>query len=214
MPPRPLPDLPGVYYSIISGAAEGHPSNNTFAFEVTPPPATGAADVAAATAVANAIHTRWPTFCTGSMSQAYTASQVKTYPLHTPTAPAVVVPMTATGGRFGHRGDHGCCRGQAQRGPSRKGLPEPQLLLADRHHRQERGGDSDRWCLPDVAHRRLHRVHQRCRGGRSGRCRRLLPVRPNEQGHADPRSGRVHHLCERSRAAALDTAPQGPALTR
>jgi len=101
MPPRPLPDLPGVYYSIITGAAEGHPSNNTFAFEVTPPPATGAADVAAATAVANAIHTRWPTFCTGSMSQAYTASQVKTYPLHTPSAPAVVVPMTATGGRFG-----------------------------------------------------------------------------------------------------------------
>lgn len=102
MTSRPLPVLAGVYYSIITGQADGKPSNNIFSFQVTPAPVSGTPDVAAATAVANAIHTRWPTFVSAVMPQQYTASQVKTYPLNTPTAPAVVVPMTATGGFIGN----------------------------------------------------------------------------------------------------------------
>ena len=101
MTSRPLPVLAGVYYSIITGSAFGHPSNNIFTFQLTPAPVTGTADVAAATAVANAIHTRWATFATARLPQSYTASQVKTYPLNTPTAPAVIVPMTVTGGVIG-----------------------------------------------------------------------------------------------------------------
>src|SRR5690348_17431368 len=62
MTSHPLPVLAGVYYSIISATAQGHPTNNIFTFQVTPAPVSGAPDVAAAVDVANAIHTRWATF--------------------------------------------------------------------------------------------------------------------------------------------------------
>lgn len=101
MPPRPLPDLLGVYYSIVEGAGLGHPSNNIFTFRVDPGPATGAADIAAGLVVATAIHDHWPTFATAAYPQAYEGTAVKTYALHTPLAPAHVLDMLAPGSIIG-----------------------------------------------------------------------------------------------------------------
>jgi hypothetical protein len=99
--PHPLPDLPGVYYAKIDGAAEGLPSNNIFTFAAVPAPLPGAPDLAFATALSVAISTHWPTFATGVMSQAYTANEVQVYALHSPVSPAVTDGITATGGTIG-----------------------------------------------------------------------------------------------------------------
>lgn len=101
MPSRPLPDLPGVYYSIIEGIAELRPSDNVLAVQQVPAVATGSADVGVADDVALFISNRWSAFATAVMPQAYTNTQVKTYPLHTPTAPASVHVASNVGGVIG-----------------------------------------------------------------------------------------------------------------
>jgi hypothetical protein len=98
MPRRPLPVLPGVYYSIVRGAWEGRPSNNVFTFQVLPTPATGAADVLMADFVGTAIATSWGALANVAFHSTYHASEVQTYPLNTPINPAVVTLLSANGG--------------------------------------------------------------------------------------------------------------------
>lgn len=96
---KPLPDLPGVYYSTINALWEGLPSNNVFSFQVTPAPATGTADVLAANAVAAAIGLNWPAFALIAFHISYLAEKVVTYPLHTPIHPSVEYAFAAPGGK-------------------------------------------------------------------------------------------------------------------
>lgn len=96
--PRPLPDIPGVYYCRIQGSFEGRPTGNVFTFQQSPPAATGAADIATSATVAGALEGAWITFASGLMLTGYTASEIQVYPLHTPSAPAFVQASSATGG--------------------------------------------------------------------------------------------------------------------
>lgn len=84
---RPLPDLPGVYYSIVVGVAETKPSNNIFTFQQVPAAVTGAPDVLVADQVATSLLSNYAAFAANEMPQAYVNTLVKTYALHTPLAP-------------------------------------------------------------------------------------------------------------------------------
>lgn len=94
---RPLPDLPGVYYSTIFGTGLGNPSNNVFTFRTLSAPPSGTTDVATAVSVANAIKVRWGTLVANEFPTDYHVNEIKTYALHTPLAPAVVVPDSTPG---------------------------------------------------------------------------------------------------------------------
>lgn len=97
----PLPNVAGAYYATVHGERNGKIVQNTLAYGITPNPATGTADVAAAQAVADAIAAHWPAFVDAFLHNTYTADLVTCYPLHTPTHPAVSSPMTAAGGLSG-----------------------------------------------------------------------------------------------------------------
>jgi hypothetical protein len=77
------------------------PTDNVLAWHLVPAPATGAADVAAAQAVGDAVATHWNALATAAMHTSYAASEVQTYPLHTPSHPAVLSTTTAAGGQPG-----------------------------------------------------------------------------------------------------------------
>lgn len=97
MPSRPLPDVAGGYLSRVAATWEGLPSDNLFAWELLPAPATGSADISAAGDINTAIAAHWPAFAVAFSQNSYATSEVSTYPLHTPTHPAVVLPFVATG---------------------------------------------------------------------------------------------------------------------
>jgi hypothetical protein len=101
MPSRPLPVLAGVYYSTVFGLWEGRPSNNVFTFKVDPAPATGVADVLCANAVCQGIALNWGALANVAFHTSYLATEVHTYPLNTPTHPAVTATMSAAGGMSG-----------------------------------------------------------------------------------------------------------------
>lgn len=95
--PRPLPDLPGVYYSTIFATGLGNPSNNIFTFRTLSAPPSGTSDVATAVDVANAIKVRWGTLVAAEFPTDYQVDHIKTYALHTPLSPAVIVPDGTVG---------------------------------------------------------------------------------------------------------------------
>lgn len=101
MPSRPLPDIPGAYLARIIGSWEGLPDDTTLGFRTIPAAATGAADVAVAQAIGDAVAMRWNAFATSDMHNSYRATEVTVYPLHTPTHPATSSATTAAGGLSG-----------------------------------------------------------------------------------------------------------------
>lgn len=101
MPSRPLPDVAGGYLARVVASWETLPSDNLFCFRLVPAPASGSADIAAAQAVGDAIAARWNAFTNAVMHNSYVATEVQTYPLHTPSHPAVLSATTALGGQPG-----------------------------------------------------------------------------------------------------------------
>lgn len=100
--PRPLPDLPGVYYCRITGSYFGRPNGNIFTVRQTPAAATGSTDIATAATVAGALEGQWHNFATSALHNGYVAQEVHVYPLHTPTAPPAIISSTAVGGLTGN----------------------------------------------------------------------------------------------------------------
>jgi hypothetical protein len=99
--PKPLPVIPGVYYSRVRGTIDGSDINNIFAWQVVPAPAAGAADAAAAMTVSLTVGAQWKTFVDGNMSVKYVGADVSTYALGSPIEPAAVAPYTAVGNQAG-----------------------------------------------------------------------------------------------------------------
>lgn len=99
--PRPLPDLPGVYYARIMGTFGGRASTNIFTYRTSAAPAPGAGDLTLAQLVGDALAARWPGFANGGTATGYTCSEVRTYALHTPLAPHVSSAVTCSGSLSG-----------------------------------------------------------------------------------------------------------------
>lgn len=101
MASKPLPDLPGVYYCIVEGEFGARRNGQIFTFKTDSPVAPGAGDAAIANSVAIHVANAWSAFTTVEVMAGYTGTDIKCYPLHSPTLPAAVVPNLATGGVAG-----------------------------------------------------------------------------------------------------------------
>lgn len=101
MPSRPLPDVAGGYLARIIATWETLPTDNVFCFRLVPAPATGGADVIAAQAVGDAVALHWNAVAAATLHNSYVATEVQTYPLHSPGHPAVLSTTTAAGGQPG-----------------------------------------------------------------------------------------------------------------
>lgn len=99
--PRPLPDIPGVYFGRIQGTCEGRPTGNIFTFQTSAPPSPGAADEGVAAAVASALDISWTAFTPTWYPSAYAATEIQVYPLHTPLSPPAIATSGAVGGVSG-----------------------------------------------------------------------------------------------------------------
>lgn len=97
----PLPVVEGAYYAIIHGTNNGLPNGTTLAFGQFPSAATGAADVAVAQDIGDAIANAWVGWASDVLVDDYDAPSVSVYPLFTPLSPATISISTATGGQTG-----------------------------------------------------------------------------------------------------------------